>query len=65
MPDGTIRVRLRSRFMEINKLAEQYGGGGHQFTCGATLHKPEEIAPMLADADKMVAEYKANNKGWM
>lgn len=65
MPDGTIRVRLRSRFMEINKLAEKYGGGGHQFTCGATLHKPEEIAPMLADADKMVAEYKASNKGWM
>lgn len=65
MPDGTIRVRLRSRFMEINKLAEKYGGGGHQFTCGATLHHPDEIAPMLADADAMVAEYKATHKGWM
>lgn len=65
MPDGTIRVRLRSRFMTINQLAEKYNGGGHQCTCGATLHKTSEIKLMLADADKMVAEYKANNKGWL
>ncbi len=65
MPDGTIRVRLRSRFMTINQLAEKYGGGGHQCTCGATLHNPAEIEPMLDDADKMVADYKANNKGWL
>lgn len=65
MPDGTIRVRLRSRFMTINKLAEKYGGGGHACTCGATLHAAEEIAPMVADADEMIAEYKANNKGWL
>lgn len=65
MLDGTIRVRLRSRFMTINKLAEKYGGGGHACTCGATLHAAEEIAPMVADADEMIAEYKANNKGWL
>lgn len=65
MPDGTIRVRLRSRFMTINQLAEKYGGGGHQCTCGATLHDPAEIEPMLIDADKMVADFKLNNKGWL
>ncbi len=65
MPDGTIRVRLRSRFMTINELAEKYNGGGHQCTCGATLHKTSEIKLMLKDADKMVADYKANNKGWL
>lgn len=65
MPDGSIRVRLRSRFMTINKLAEKYGGGGHACTCGATLHAAEEIAPVVADADEMIAEYKANNKGWL
>ncbi len=64
-PDGTIRVRLRSRFMEINKLAEKYGGGGHQCTCGATLHHKKEIKLLLADADKMVGDYKANNEGWL
>lgn len=65
MPDGTIRVRLRSRFMTINQLAEKYGGGGHACTCGATLHHSDEIAVMVADGDKMVAEYKATHKGWM
>lgn len=65
MPDGTIRVRLRSRFMAINQLAEKYGGGGHAYTCGSTLHHPDEIQPMLEEADKMVADYKANNKGWL
>lgn len=65
MADGSIRVRLRSRFMTINQLAEKYGGGGHQCTCGATLHSKKEIASMVADGDKMVADYKATNKGWL
>lgn len=65
MPDGSIRVRLRSRFMTINKLAEKYGGGGHECTCGATLHNKKEIASMVADGDKMVEEYKQNNTRWM
>lgn len=65
MPDGTIRVRLRSRFIEINTLAEKYRGGGHQCTCGATLYKRTEIAQLLDDADKMVAEYKSTHEGWL
>lgn len=65
MPDGTIRVRLRSRFMTINELAEKYGGGGHQCTCGATLTNAKDIKNMIADGDKMVADYKAHNTGWL
>lgn len=65
MPDGTIRVRLRSRFMQINALAEKYGGGGHQCTCGATLKHKKEIALLVADADKMVDEYKSTHEGWL
>ena len=65
MPDGTIRVRLRSRFMFINTLAEKYNGGGHQCTCGATLYKKADIAKLLADADAMVAEYKNTHEGWL
>lgn len=65
MPNKTIRVRLRSRFMTINSLAEQFNGGGHAFTCGATLTNKKEIALLLGRADEMVADYKANNKGWM
>ena len=65
MPDGTIRVRLRSRFMFINGLAEKYNGGGHQCTCGATLYDKADIDKMLADADEMVAEYKNTHEGWL
>ena len=65
MPDKTIRVRLRSRFMQIHKLAEKYNGGGHEYTCGATLYKKEESELLIADADKMVADYKANNDNWL
>ena len=65
MPDGTIRVRLRSRFMPINELAEKYGGGGHQFTCGAIVNDTTEIEKMLNDADEMVANYKNTHEGWL
>lgn len=65
MPDGSIRVRLRSRFMTINQLAEKYGGGGHQCTCGATLYSANDIDKMIADADAMVAEYKNTHAGWL
>lgn len=63
--DGTIRVRLRSRFMTINTLAEQFRGGGHDKACGATLHSKKEIKQMLAIADNMVQDYKQNNEGWL
>ncbi len=65
MPDGTIRVRLRSRFMTINKLAEKYRGGGHECTCGATLLSKKEISELIADGDKMVKEYKESHDNWM
>lgn len=65
MPNGTIRVRFRSRFMTINQLAEKYGGGGHECTCGATLHNKKEIASVVADGDKMVGDYKTNNTRWL
>lgn len=65
MSDGTIRVRLRSRFMSIMPLANKFGGGGHSCACGATLKDASEIPKMVEEADKMVAEYKANNNGWL
>lgn len=60
-PDGTIRVRLRSRFVTINKLAEKYNGGGHACASGATVHSAEEMQALLKDADDIIKEYKANN----
>lgn len=64
--DGaTIRVRLRSRFVTVDKLANKYRGGGHDCASGATLMSPDEIPLLLADADALIADYKENNGGWM
>ncbi len=60
-----IRVRLRSRFMTINKLAEQYGGGGHECAAGATVHSEEELMELVNKADALVKEYKSTHDGWM
>ena len=63
--DGSIRVRLRSRFVPVNPLAEKYRGGGHECACGATLYSKEEMERFIADADALIKEYKENNEGWL
>ena len=62
---GTIRVRLRSRFVHINGIAEKYRGGGHACASGATLYSQEEVEALLADTDALVKDYKENNEGWL
>ena len=64
-PDGTIRVRLRSRFMTINEIAEKYRGGGHASAAGATLLDKSEIKQLLKDADKSLKEFKSTHEGWL
>lgn len=63
--DGSIRVRLRSRFVTVNQLAEKYNGGGHACACGATVQDKKEMRKLVADADKLLGEYKASNGGWL
>ena len=63
--DDTIRVRLRSRFMTVDRLASRYHGGGHDRASGATCYSPGEMEALVRDADALVKDYKENNKGWM
>ena len=63
--DENIRVRLRSRFMTVNTLAEQYRGGGHACASGATVYSWDEAKELIAKADEMIKEYKENNEGWL
>ena len=63
--DGSIRVRLRSRFVTVNGLAEQYGGGGHDCASGATVKNKKEMRALLADADRLLGAYKQANEGWL
>ena len=63
--DGSIRVRLRSRFLACNKLGEKYRGGGHAQAAGGTCYSNEEIQSLISDADALLGEFKKNNGGWL
>ena len=62
---NSIRVRLRSRFLGINELANRYNGGGHKMAAGATVYSQEEMNRLLEDADRLLGEYKATHGGWL
>ena len=63
--DHSIRVRLRSRFVHINPIAEKYHGGGHACASGATVYSLEEMESLLKDADALVKEYKETHEDWL
>lgn len=63
--EQSIRVRLRSRFVHINPIAEKYHGGGHACASGATVYGQEEMDALLRDADALVKEYKETHEGWL
>lgn len=63
--EQSIRVRLRSRFMTINTLAEKYRGGGHACASGATVYNMDEVNALVSEADAMVKAYKESHEGWL
>ena len=60
-----IRVRLRSRFVTVSPIAENYRGGGHACAAGATVYNKSEMKKLLAEADARLGDYKENNEGWL
>ena len=62
---GSIRVRLRSRFVHINSIAEKYRGGGHACASGATIYNREEMDALLSETDALVKKYKETHEGWL
>lgn len=63
--DGSIRVRLRSRFMDVDSLASRYHGGGHKRASGATCYSPGEMESLIKDADEEVRKYKRSHSNWI
>ena len=63
--EKTIRVRLRSRFVTINTIAENHHGGGHACASGATVYSEAEMRQLIAEADARVKEYKETHEGWL
>ena len=62
---GSIRVRLRSRFVKVNPIAEKYNGGGHACACGATVYSWIEAEALINDADALLKEYKQTHEDWL
>ena len=56
--DGTIRVRLRSRFIEVESLARQYNGGGHANASGATVYSQKQVQALIREADERLGVFK-------
>ncbi len=56
--NGVIRTSARSRGLKINKLFEQYNGGGHVYACGAKLNSFSEADEIIDKLDKLCMEYK-------
>ena len=63
--EGSIRVRLRSRFVPINGIAENYHGGGHAYASGATVYSTDEMHSLITDTDALLKEFKETNEGWL
>lgn len=51
--EDQIRVRLRSKGPVINKLAAQFGGGGHPLASGASVHTWEKADEVIAALKKL------------
>ncbi len=62
--DG-IRVRLRSRFMTVNEIAQRHHGGGHACAAGATVYGPDEMVSLVREADEAAKAYKETHAGWL
>ena len=59
--NNVIRTSARSRGVKINKLFEQYNGGGHVYACGAKLHSFDEADEIIEKLDELCKEYKEEN----
>ena len=53
-----IRTSARSRGPVINKLFEQYNGGGHLYACGTKLNSFSEADEVIDKLDNLCKEYK-------
>lgn len=60
-----IRVRLRSRFMTVNQVAQRHHGGGHACAAGATVYSEAEMAALIREADEATRQYKAGHSDWL
>ena len=54
------KISIRSRGPIINKIANNYNGGGHKFACGARLSSMEDVDNLIKDLSDACKEYESN-----
>lgn len=57
--EENVRGRLRSRGPELDKLANQFNGGGHKMASGVKFNNWDEVPTIIVELNKLVKEYKA------
>lgn len=60
--NGQIRISIRSRGPEINKIAENHHGGGHKFASGVKVQTFEEAHLIIHELDQACLEYIENHQ---
>lgn len=56
--NGGYKVSIRSHGPIINKVANNFNGGGHKYASGARLNNKEEIEKFIKELDEACEEYK-------
>lgn len=59
--NDVLKVSIRSRGPEINKIAEKYHGGGHKMASGARIKTDEEVSLLINELDRACKEYSGGN----
>ncbi|MDL2292768.1 bifunctional oligoribonuclease/PAP phosphatase NrnA [Acholeplasma sp. OttesenSCG-928-E16] len=63
--DGKISVEIRSRGIKVVDIAVEFGGGGHNEACGATVDSfiiADQMIEKLDERAKQYASYEENTK---
>ena len=58
---GLIRISIRSRGPEINKVAEAHNGGGHKMASGVRVQTFEEAHIIMSELDRVCEQYIKEN----
>ena len=54
-------MRVRSRVIPINKIAAEFGGGGHDNASGIKVSSREEVKKVLMRLDAYLEDYKRSH----
>lgn len=58
-----IKVNIRSDEVVVNKLCEQYGGGGHELASGIRLDDEADVKKIIKELDKLLKD--SSEEAWV